>query len=256
MDRREFSSRIIGAMCAGSGIPELLRAAPAASVPSQAGSSRLLRSSALPREVAGLRIPDSGIATTAVEIAREACEASLFNHCARTYVFAGLLGVRRKLKVDLELLFLASILHDLGLTERYMGPARFEVQGADAARSLLTAHGVSSDRASTVHDAILMHATGFIAETRQPEIALVSIATGTDVVGDRLDQFSSQETTQIDTAFPRLGFKKAFVKTCAAVVARYPGSAHGFMRDIGARKVPHFRQTNICDAIDAAPFAE
>jgi hypothetical protein len=111
-------------------------------------------------------------------------------HCARTYFFAGLLAAKQKVKVDLELLFLASILHDLGLTELFMGPERCEVQGADAAGSFLRTHGVATERTSIVSDAIVVHSSGFIAERRQPKIALLSVATGMDVVGYRIGEFS------------------------------------------------------------------
>ena len=58
-------------------------------------------------------------------------------------------------------------------------------------------------------------------------------------------------------AFPRLGFKKAFVKGCADVVRRFPrGATRSFMRDIGERHVPGFQVPNICDAIERAPFTE
>jgi hypothetical protein len=36
-----------------------------------------------------------------------------------------------------ELLAVATILHDLGLTDRYTAESRFEVDGANAARSFL-----------------------------------------------------------------------------------------------------------------------
>jgi hypothetical protein len=210
----------------------------------------------MPREVAGLKVPDGDVALEAAALAQEACEPSLFNHCARTYFFAGLLAAKQKLKVDLEVLFLASILHDLGLTERFMGPERFEVQGADAAGSFLRTHGLTAERTSVVSDAILMHSSGFIAERRRPEIALLSVATGTDVVGYRIGGFSPGELLEITAAFPRLNFKRTFVRDCATVIARYPDAAGGFMRDIGIKHVSDFKTTNICDAIEAAPFAE
>jgi len=58
-------------------------------------------------------------------------------------------------------------------------------------------------------------------------------------------------------AFPRLGFKKAFVESCSDVVRRYPrGAGRTFMRDIGERHVRGFQPPNICDAIERAPFTE
>jgi len=38
-------------------------------------------------------------------------------------------------------------MHDLGLTERFDGDQRYEVDGADAARSFLLRHGLAPSRA-------------------------------------------------------------------------------------------------------------
>ena len=48
-------------------------------------------------------------------------------------------GQRRALKYDRELLCVATVLHDLGLTTLAPVQARFEIEGADAARALVQA---------------------------------------------------------------------------------------------------------------------
>ena len=68
-------------------------------------------------------------------MARETSPPFLFNHSMRTYLFGALLG--KDLAFDHELLFLACILHDLGLTDRYAGEKPFEIEGAEAARKFL-----------------------------------------------------------------------------------------------------------------------
>jgi HD superfamily phosphodiesterase len=45
-------------------------------------------------------------------------------------------------KPDPEVLACATILHDLGLTEKYESNDRFEVDGANAARAFLRGHGM------------------------------------------------------------------------------------------------------------------
>lgn len=254
LNRREFSRKVFSVACAGC-IPKALSKPQGSDVPAGA-VAKAPKSRRIPREVAGLKVPDGDVALKAAALAQKVCEPSLFNHCARTYFFAGLLAAKQKLKVDLELLFLASILHDLGLTERFMGPERFEVQGADAAGSFLSTQGITAERTSIVSDAILMHSSGFIAERMRPEIALLSVATGADVVGYRIGEFSQEQLLEITTAFPRLNFKRTFVRDCVTVIARYPEAAGGFMRDIGTRHVSDFKTRNICDAIEAAPFPE
>lgn len=107
-----------------------------------------------------------------------------------------------------------------------------------------------------VWDAIAMHPL-VLAEFKRPEIALVAAGAGADVVGAGLGAVAAEDRAAVVRAFPRLGFKHAFVATCAGVAARYPrGATRSFMRDIAEREVPGFHPPNICDAIAAAPFEE
>src|SRR6202035_5757257 len=75
----------------------------------------------LPQAVAGIPLVDSAIAKAAVELSRNESPRYLFNHAVRTYLFGSLIGKAEALKLDAELLYLACILHDLGLTARHEG---------------------------------------------------------------------------------------------------------------------------------------
>src|SRR6266567_44328 len=209
-----------------------------------------------PKTVAGIALVDSKMARLATELARDTSPEYLFNHAARTFLFGALIGNANKLKFDSEILYLACILHDLGLTERFAGPLPFEIQGAQAARAFLTKNGLPNDQADMVWDSIAMHPLA-IASFKQPEIALVSAGAGADVVGSDLEKIPENAKAAVAHAFPRLDFKHAFVKTCAGVVRRFPrGASRSFMRDIGERNVEEFHPTNICDLIERAAFTE
>jgi hypothetical protein len=209
-----------------------------------------------PKTVAGIALVDSKMARLAAELARDTSPEYLFNHAARTFLFGALIGNARNLKFDSEILYLACILHDLGLTERFVGPLPFEIQGAQAARAFLTDNGLPNDQANMVWDGIAMHPFA-VASFKQPEIALVSVGAGADVVGSDLEKIPESAKAAVVGAFPRLGFKHAFVRTCAGVVRQFPqGASRSFMRDIGERNVEEFHPTNICDLIERAPFTE
>ena len=174
----------------------------------------------------------------------------------RTFLFGSLIGKAMKLTWDEELVFLFAIRHDVGLTEQHMGPLPFELSGAQAARAFLHEHGVSSERANVVWDGIALHPT-MVAEFKQPEIALIAAGAAADVTGSGLDAVSADARAAVLHHAPRLGFKRAFVRSCADVVRRYPRAAsRSFMRDIGERYVPGFSETTICDVIEHASFAE
>ena len=81
---------------------------------------------------------------------------------------------------DDELLFLACVLHDIGLTPDGGGEQRFEVDGADAAVRFLAARGLSEERAEIVWDAIALHTSIGIANRKRPEVALAYAGIGID----------------------------------------------------------------------------
>jgi hypothetical protein len=255
MNRREFGGGL-GAIVIG----RLLPVAPVGlldeRIPMAGVADDASPGGRLPTEVAGVRLVDSGPAKKATALARDVSPPYLFNHCMRTYLFGTLIGRREARRCDEELLFLACILHDLGLTERFMGDMPFEIQGAEAAARFLKDQGVSSEMVAVVWDGIAMHPHA-MAGHKQPEIALVAAGAGADVLGPDPSQVTDSLKNQVVQAFPRLGFKKAFVKGCADVVLRHPrGATRSFMRDIGERHVPGFQPPNICDAIERAPFTE
>ena len=74
----------------------------------------------------------------------------------RSYLFGELLGRAKGLKFDSELFYLGTVLHDLGLTERFMGQERFEVEGADAAADFLKDKGAPKDWVEVVWDAVAL----------------------------------------------------------------------------------------------------
>jgi hypothetical protein len=153
----------------------------------QASPSEML----LPSSVAGVRIVDSKIAKDAVELSRSGSPPYLFNHAMRTFLYGSLVGRGLGASFDEEMLFLACVLHDLGLTESYAGDLPFEIQGAQAAKQFLDQRGYSKSSAEIVWDGIAMHASA-IGQFKRPEIALVGEGAGADVIGP--DFFANQKS--------------------------------------------------------------
>lgn len=65
--------------------------------------------------------PDSAAVTVANQACRDVSPAYLYNHCARSYGWARILGARMGIEVDPELMYVSAMLHDLGITETHGG---------------------------------------------------------------------------------------------------------------------------------------
>ncbi len=64
-------------------------------------------------------IPDSELARDATQFIRDSEGDFLFQHSARVYYWAALYAQRNGLPYDPELLYVAAMFHDYGLTKRY-----------------------------------------------------------------------------------------------------------------------------------------
>lgn len=212
----------------------------------------------LPSTVAGVRIPGSGLAREAVTYAQRVCSETIFNHSLRTYLFGSLIFDRRGVTYDRELVFVAAVLHDLGLIEAFQTPTeRFEVDGADAARKFLTERHMSAERAEVVWDAIALHTSVGIATRKRPEIAMISVGSGMDFAGNDLQRIPSDALDDVLTAFPRKGFKKDAIDTMMSLCRTKPMAElmHPFA-EVGRRHIPDFSVPTVEDLVLAAPFTE
>jgi hypothetical protein len=205
----------------------------------------------------GVRIPDTALALEATAVARASEPAEIFNHSLRTFLFAELLAQARSVKHDSELVYVASILHDTGLTQKYMsGDQRFEVDGANLSRELLRKHGVNGHAADLVWDAIALHDSGGIARWKQPEVRLVNAGVSADF-GGYLSLLKREQITAVLQAAPRTNFIDAFLDAVADVAAKKPeATGNCFVTDVGYRRVPGFHLANFCDEVKDDPFKE
>src|SRR6476659_4430890 len=148
--------------------------------------------------IAGVLIPDSAVVREATELVGAATDELLFNHSRRAYLWGMLHGVRLGLEPDPELLYVAAMFHDLGLTPKFRRTdQRFELDGADAARTFLLERGYSDQAARKVWLAVALHTTREIPDRLEPEIALLIAGVSTDVVGAAIDGLSAEEIAEV-----------------------------------------------------------
>ena len=191
------------------------------------------------KSIAGIAIPDSKLTNEAADLLREYGSRLLWNHSHRVFLFGSLLGREENLKYDPELLYISALFHDLGLTKHYSSPdKRFEVDGANAARSLLEQHGISKESTQLVWDAIALHQTIGVAQYKEPVVALLYHGVGFDVMGDRFEELSEQTRHQVVSAFPRDGFKNQILHAFLEGFRHKPETTGGLKRiDVIYRRI-------------------
>src|SRR5258708_32939208 len=107
--------------------------------------------------LAGIKVPDTRLVRDAIDLARSSSEPYLFRSVMRSWLFGILLSEDTKPLPDPDLLAVSTVLHDLGLTDRYTAEARFEVDGTNAARALMKERGSSTQQTRVERAAIGLH---------------------------------------------------------------------------------------------------
>ena len=171
---------------------------------------------------ADLALPDSKLVTDALDAATTLYRPALLHHVLRTWCFGIMLSVDKNLKPDRELFALAALFHDFGLEPKHDGDESFEVEGARAAHRWLLERKVPRDRADLVHEAIALHTMVGKADKKEPEIALVHLGAGVDVIGLNLHRLDRQSTLQILERYPRDDFVPSFSSLLTDQVERKP----------------------------------
>ena len=162
-------------------------------------------------DVDRLPIPDSSIAKQAEELCREASSPMLVNHCLRTYAWGMILGEHDGLRPDPELFYVASMLHDLALTEQLRGYAPMPCFGARAAilaSDWAQRRGWPEDRCATLADAICLHLNVEVPPEHGPEAQLLQAGAGLDVIGLRHWQLTAETVASVLARYPRHNMKQ------------------------------------------------
>lgn len=203
-----------------------------------------------------MQFPDTKICVAAMELARDHSPAYLFNHVMRSHAFGQAAGAMQNADYDPEVMFIGSVLHDLGLVDQFVREDRFEIDGADAAADFLSRHGYPDKKIALIWDAIALHTTFAVPQRKAPEIALVQLGAGIDIGAVPRALISTEVVEMILAEYPRLGFKQAFLDAMAAVIRRKPHTgAFNLMSDV-AREKACCSMPSFCEVVHQAEFTE
>ncbi len=182
-----------------------------------------------------------------VEVRRllDQCAPVVAAHCERSYQFAAAFAASDGVELDDEVLYLGTILHDIGLSPAADGSERFEVRGANLVRALLLNHGMERDRIDNVWDCIAMHASTPLARHKSLETRYANRGIALDVRGSGVEALEPTLVRTVLDRWPRRDFPTEFEAVLADEVRTHPASVRmSWLESVASVHVPGFVPTD------------
>jgi hypothetical protein len=178
------------------------------------------------RTLADLPVPHTSAAHAALEVATAYCSPALLQHSQRSYLWAAARGLDLGLDVDYELLYVASLLHDVGLVRQFDNVSlSFDEAGAHVAWVFAAGAGWSLARRTRAAEVIIRHMWDEVDPAEDAEGHLLEVGTAIDISGRDPDLWSPQLRAEILAAHPRLDLAPEFTACFADQARRKPDSS-------------------------------
>ena len=174
-----------------------------------------------------LETPDSAACREAEQLCAEAPEV-IVNHSYRSYVWSAILAAHDRTQYDREVVYVASLLHDIGFAEPQRTadsrPCCFTVAGVEAALDLGARAGWGEERQEAVAEAISLHLNLLLGLAHGSEAYLVYAGTRLDATGYRYWDLHPEAVAAVLDRYPRLGLKRVWVEMMDKQSCGTPGT--------------------------------
>jgi HD superfamily phosphodiesterase len=176
----------------------------------------------LPHDIGGLGVPQDDVSAATWDWAHRTLPAYLLAHSVRAYCWGAAIARTEGWAFDRQILWTASLMHDIGLTRVPRNTTCFEVEGAEIARRFLERAGLPAAAADRVAIAIVDHMRPGVTIDDGVESLLLDRATGLDVRGDGYEAVDDVRAGVV-RAFPRGSFDRRFLRAIEREVTVRPG---------------------------------
>jgi hypothetical protein len=175
-------------------------------------------------QLADVPVPVTPTTRAAHQVVSRFSAPALVNHCVRSYLFAASRAALDDLSVDHEVLYVASLLHDLGLEgvfDSHLLP--FEEAGGSVAWAFAAGAGWPPAQCDHTAAVIVAHMRGTNPAV-DPEGHVLDLATGLDISGRGRDHWPLELQREIVARYPRLDLASRFTACIVDQAVRKPWS--------------------------------
>ncbi|MFD8529907.1 HD domain-containing protein [Streptosporangium canum] len=181
---------------------------------------------------ADIVVPETSAARGALEVATAYCSPALRNHSVRAYLWAAAYAGMNGIAFDAELLYVSSMLHDIGLVKEFDShTVPFEEAGGHLAWVFAAGAGWPVERRVRASEVIVRHMWDKVDLAEDPEGHLLELSTALDISGRRPEDFPAGLRAEVLERYPRLGIGEEFIACFRDQAGRKPDSlAAAFVR--------------------------
>jgi hypothetical protein len=170
--------------------------------------------------------PTSPAARGALEVVTAFSSPALVNHCLRSYLWAASYGALHQIGFDAELLYVAAMLHDLGLEAEFDNVSLpFETAGGHIAWVYAAGAGWPAARRQRAAEIVVRHMADDVEPEVDAEGHLLAVATSLDISGRRPDAWPDELRREVVSELPRLDLGARFLRCFEDQARRKPESA-------------------------------
>lgn len=182
-----------------------------------------------------LKAPGSRASIAAYELAADYHSPALLNHVLRSWHWArGFAAMESRSTFDDELLYVAALLHDIGIAEPFDNHTlSYEEAGGHIAVALTTGAGWPRDRRVRAKDVIVRHNWAAVDPSTDLEGYLLEAGTALDITGARSGDLPSSFVNEVLKKYPRLTVAHEFTACVSAQAERKPSTAAQRIVDSG-----------------------
>lgn len=200
-----------------------------------------------------VKIPDTALALEALETIQANATDSIIQHSWRCYFWSIAFGQVNNWTFDEESIFVASILHDIGLVDSTMHSCQcFTKKSASISEQLCQKHELDEEKIKIISDAICLHMNGYLDSQNSSitkEALLLQQATSFDVIGSNLYKLDRKFVNDVLTLHPLLNFNQDIRTQFQKEALLNPNSRTALMNKLGLPMMiklsQHFRSSKL-----------
>lgn len=190
-------------------------------------------------------IPDTAIVKDALVELKLHASNSIIHHSWRCYFWGIAIAQLKHWQIDEESFLIASLMHDVGLTqhEQHLTCQCFTLESALKSESLCQKHRYDPSKTENISNAICLHMNGYLDEhdnNLSKEVILLQKATSADVIAVDLNLLDRQYIDEVTMLYPRQDFKKNIKQLMKLEAQRNPHSRTALLNALGLPSMIQF----------------